>query len=63
MRDQFLNNNKKTGGNKGIVIFIIILIVAFLWIVSSKDNELTNSIPNRKDGSFNIIVSNENKDL
>ena len=63
MRDQFLNNNKKTGGNKGVIIFIIILIVAFLWIVSSKDNELTNSIPNRKDGSFNIIVSNENKDL
>ena len=63
MREQFLNNNKKSGGNKGVVIFLIILAVIFLGIVSSKDNELTNSIPNRKDGSFNIIVSNENKDL
>ena len=63
MREQFLNNNKKSGGNKGVVIFLIILAVIFLGIVSSKDNELTNSIPNRRDGSFNIIVSNENKDL
>lgn len=63
MREQFLNNNKKSSGNKGIAIFLIILAFVFLGIISSKDNELTNSIPNRKDGSFNIIVSNENKDL